>query len=361
VSVTTRVIASPASRTSKSGKPVVVRWKGCPMIRGHSIRAAVDQIVRTSTRLGFTKVNIIGASGSGKTSLAQMIAHLCHSMAKIPYSVRYFTQEELTHFTETIKTLSTNNQILLFDDLSWMNATIGKKKIEEIKSQITTIRHIDSSNGDSNEDRKIIMIQMFHAQKSLDKFLRTANFTFYSSCSQEEIDYLQDLLGIRYAKKIEQFKKLRIQSNSFGKFSFALGRKEGFTYKSMEPFLPYLFTDGDSTRFVVAPLRSWVQPICQTCAHADKSEATKLNLDNFVNDYTTKFSQNNAKQAVRIKLFQQGLNTYPKRIMQAMAYIERYLSKKQINLDELALAFGLNPKETKLFPDKQPVFVKQQK
>ena len=54
-----------------------------------------------------------------------------------------------------------------------------------------------------------------------------------------------------------------------------------------------------------------------------------------------------------------GITPLPKRVMQAQKYIEQFLKQKQINLEELALAFNLKPNSTKLFPDKQPEIVTQ--
>jgi ABC-type oligopeptide transport system ATPase subunit len=293
------------------------------------------------------RINIIGASGSGKTSLAESIAHLCHTMSEIPYEVKFMQKEDLVDFTATIKSLSSNNQILVFDDLSWMGADFSKKQIEKLKSEITTIRHIDG-----NTDRKMIVIFNSHAQKVMDKFLRIANFTYYSSCSSEEVTYLLEMLGKKYHQKIDLFRRLRIQAMGQGKFHFPLGKSNSFTYKAFDPFLPYLFSNGDFVRYVVSPLRSWIDKDCQTCEKV--TESTTLNIEDFAKDYSKKFGVNNAKRAVELKLIQQGIITLPKRVMQAQKYIEQFLALRKINLNELADKYGLQERTTKLFPDKQP-------
>jgi hypothetical protein len=356
----TVILQSNESKRNQGKKPTIISWgkqkdgvTPAKLVRNHSIRACVHEILQTSSRLGMTRLNIIGASGTGKTSLAETIAHLCHSMSMeetgIPYSVKFMQKEDLVDFTTTIKNLGSSNYVICFDDLSWMTGSgdITKKQIEKLKSEITTIRHIDS-----NSDRRIIMIFNTHAQKVMDKFLRIANFTFYSSCSNEEVTYLLEMLGKKYHRKIDLFRRLRIQATSQGRFSFPLGKHNSFTYKAFDPFLPYLFSNNDFVRHVISPLRSWIQPECQTC---DKVvESTKLNIEEFYNDYSKKFGVNNAKRAVELKLIQQGVITLPKRVMQAQKYIEQFLSIKKINLEELAEKFGLEERTTKLFPDKQP-------
>jgi len=245
-----------------------------------------------------------------------------------------------------------NNQVLIFDDLSWLGANFDKRAVEKLKAEITTIRHIDGLT-----ERKVILIMNFHAQKALDKFLRIANFTFYSSCSPEETGYLTELLGKKYIHKIELFRRLRIQAMGQGRFSFPLGKRDSFTYKAFEPHLPYLFSNGDFCRFCVSPLRTWIDKDCQTC---DKvTESTMVNLEEFVADYSKKFGKGIAKRAVELKLLQQGIAVQPKRVLQAGRFIEQYLSQKKLNLMEVAKHYGLEERKTKLFPDKQPEVISQ--
>jgi uridine kinase len=141
------------------------------MLRSQSINACVDDIFETSRSMGFVKINLIGASSSGKTVLADVLAHQLHK--KDPtFEVHSLQDSDLIDFKKTIQGLSTNNQILKFDDLSGLVAKYGKTALENLRSQkLLLFRHI----GESNQDRKIIMILNFHAQKMLDKFLRISN------------------------------------------------------------------------------------------------------------------------------------------------------------------------------------------
>jgi hypothetical protein len=343
----TIMLESPNSDRNKKKIPVTIKWQDAPMVRNHSIRSTVHEILQSSSRLGMVRINVIGASGTGKTSLAETIAHLCHTMSDIPYEVKFMQKADLVDFTATIKSLSSNNQCLIFDDLSWMDADFSKSQITKLKSEITTIRHIDG-----NTDRKVIMIFNTHAQKVMDKFLRICNFTYYSSCSSEEVTYLLESLGKKYSQKIDLFRRLRIQAINRGEFNFALGKHNTFKYKAFDPFLPYLFSNGDFTRFVVSPLRSWIDKDCQICEKV--IESTKENIDEFVKDYSKKFGVSTAKKAVQLILMQHGINTQPKRTIQAQKYINQFLALKKINLEELAEKFGLEERTTKLFPDKQP-------
>ena len=349
MTVTERIIPRP-KRKSKSGKPVIIEWKKTPFLRSQSINAAVNDIYESSRSMGFIKINLIGARSSGKTTLAEVLCHSLHELDP-SFEVHFLQDSDLISFKETIQNLSKNNQILAFDDLSGLVSKFGKTALEKLEAEITTIRHIDQ-----NEDRKIIMLLNFHAQKKLSKFLRISNFTFYTDCQNEEINYLEELLGKAQKPKILQFAKLRSQSRMYHKFSFQLSRGNHFTYKDGDPFRILLYNNGISTRFVVSPQLSWILDgkICQKCKPSEKTQETKVNLQNFKEDFSKKFGKGIAKRAIELKLLRQGFYTQPKRVMQAEDYIERFFAARKINLHELAELYGLKERVTKLFPDKQP-------
>lgn len=351
MTVITRLIQRPETTSIKTQKPTVIEWKGVQMIRGHSINSCVDEIIEFNKRRQFLKINLIGMSGSGKTTLSHVLAHQIHTRAEVPYETKFFKDEQLINFNATVAALSNNNQILIFDDLSGLVSKYGKTALDNLKAEITTIRHINDQ-----EDRKIIMILNFHAQKLLDKSLRISNFSFYTDCQLEEIGYLEELLGKREINKIKKFQRLRAQAGIYHKFTYTLSRKDFFTYKEMDPFLPLLYNNGLTTRHVVSPSLDWILEgkECSTCKPAISSAETKFNLNVFMDDYCRKFTKGIAKRAVELKLLQEGIETQPKRVLQAREYIEQFLREKKINLEELQVAFNLKPRITKLFPDKQP-------
>src|SRR2546427_1087141 len=89
--------------------PVTIEWKGERMIRAHSIRSAVKEIVKMANSLDVVKINIVGNPASGKTTLALTLAHLIHHIADelfhIPYAVRVFDKDDLLNFEYTLSTL----------------------------------------------------------------------------------------------------------------------------------------------------------------------------------------------------------------------------------------------------------------
>ena len=343
-----RYISQTDTSPKKPTAPVTIEWKGERMIRNHSLRAAVHEIIKMSSSLDVVKINIIGIPASGKTTLAGTIAHLVHKMAEIPYAVRFLNKDNLLNFQETLKNLTPTNYVLIFDDVSFLSANANKKQIEIVKQAFTEIRHLEGG-----QDVKIIAIFNFHYTRALDKYLRQCEFSFYTSIGSSEFENMQQMLGVKNTRKLEIFRRIWHQGHMKGKFTFRLGNKKFFSYSMRNPFIPLLFSNGHSVRFVISPKREWIDPICSICAIKD-DKIEYANLEDFTNDFSKKFTIGNAKAAVKIKLFQNGINGYPKRVKQAMKYIDQFLEQNNFNLEDLALAYDLNIKETKLFPDKQP-------
>src|SRR3989304_5213555 len=55
--------------------PVVIKWKGVSMIRNQSFYAAIDDIINWSETLDVTRIGLVGDPHSGKSTLAEAIAH----------------------------------------------------------------------------------------------------------------------------------------------------------------------------------------------------------------------------------------------------------------------------------------------
>lgn len=349
--VTKILVKRPESENKKNKAPVTIEWKGERMIRNHSIRASVDKIVRMNKTLDLVKINLIGDPSTGKSTLAGTIAHLVHKMAEIPYAVRYFTKDDLLNFKETLKSLSPTNYVLIFDDISFLGGMTTKRQLDIIKNTWTEIRHLPGG-----QDVKIIAIFNFHYTKGLDKYLRQSNFTYYTSIGSEESDNVLNSVGNQHKKTVAEFKQIWDDAYSNEKFSIIIKRKEKpFTYLHRNPYAPVLFRQGRYLQLVVFPKRQWIDKVCSICTNYDGTIDQNMTLSQFIEDFSRKFGEKgNAKAAVKIKLFQNGINGYPKRVKQAMEYIDQYMQKGVINLEELALAYGVNLNDTKLFPDKQP-------
>ncbi len=344
------------SRKSKD-KPVIIPWKDTKMIRSQSIRAVAHELKNMSSNQDLISVNVIGKQSTGKTELCKTLAHLIHQMADEVYNVKIIGRKEFINLEETAASLEPTNHILIFDDLAFLKAGASTKQIENIQFILSVIRHLPGG-----KDVRIIIFKSFQYSKALPPFLRQNDATLISSVDDNEIKSLTDMLGVKSVPKINLLKKLSVQLKRGSKdqsyFHYPLGNKGNyFKYHAKHPFLPYLYYNGDSCRITVSPLRTWIDPFCQICDDPKLSEETKSNLENFLEDFTKKFgTEQNAKAIIKIMMMQNGVNCYPKRVVQGIRYVEKFLEKKLVPLDALAVTFGLEKTNTHLDVSKAPKF-----
>ena len=345
-----RRVVTHSNKPLVSKKPVVIRWNSARMVASHSLRAVSKEIVNISESLDYVSINFIGTMSSGKSSTMDSLAHLIHKESKVPFLIKKFGKDELLNLEETMAKLIPSNYILIFDDIAFMNANSSKKQIDQIQSVMSTIRHLDGGR-----DVKIILFKGFQYLRSIPPFVRESQCTVISSIDDNNIDAYTDLLGQRALPNLMLLKKMRIESTINGAkstFTFPLGKRKQFKYVARQPFLPYVFSNGISTRIIVAPLRNWIDKICNTC---EPTKESNFNFKDFIIDFESKFGgAANAKAIVKIQLIKQGINAYSKRVVQGCKYIDLYLENRLINLDQLANHFELDATNTHLYSTRKP-------
>lgn len=332
-------------RTGSSALPVTLPWKNARMVRTHSIKAAVQEILNIAKSTGAVQVNICAIPGQGKSTLAKLIAHLTHKMSDSPFTVKLWGRQQLLNIEEEIKKLDPVNHVILYDDVSWLTADkdVPKQKVDAIIKTMTEIRHI------KGVDVQIISILNFHYSYAIPKPLRNAQYWFYLSIGSSELDNVIKLVGAKYLKKVEEFRKVHSQAQNLKKFYYRLGTKgKQFEYPYRQPFAPALFWNNDTLRHVVFPSREWLAPVCDVCSLGmgipTKDEE---GLNKFYDHILSKFSIGTTRQALRVYLLQLGVNCYDPNVVQAMRYISQYFQLKHFSAEEIAHKFDLHITITK--------------
>ena len=340
------------NKPKKSEVPLTLKWKNAPMVRIHSVRSAVREILNLSKALDVVKINIIGPPSTGKTELAKVIQHLSHSLADIPYTVRTFTRDDLLNFEETLATLQPTNHVLLFDDISFISATAGKKQVERIQKAFTEIRHLPGG-----QDIKVIAIFNFHYNMAVSKYLRQSDFFCYTSIGSSELENTLNVVGKKYQQKLLDFRRVTQQAFTTSKYTFMLGKKgQKFTYDFRKPFAPLLFWNNDTARIVVFPSRDWIEPFCKECLNSVQHTVQEsMNLQKFDDDMKSEFGVGVIRQALRIKLFNMGVETFPKRVKQCMKKIDDYTKSGPFNAEEVADHYNLKMTNTHYYPPRKKI------
>tara|TARA_B100000029_G_scaffold31644_1_gene30125 strand:- start:747 stop:1805 length:1059 start_codon:yes stop_codon:yes gene_type:complete len=322
-------------------RPAVIKWKDEHIIRQHSFIAPVKEIIVWAEEIDVTRVGIIGDMHSGKSTMAAAIAHVIHKFSKLPWAIRHFDENDLLDFEKTLGTLKPANYIMIFDDVSFLSAKANKKQLEAVKAANTKIRHLPGGH-----DVKIILIYNYHYNMGLDKYLRQADFRFFTTVGSSEKENMEKIVGTKSMKLVMRFQKMRANAVVKKKFTFMLSKNEPFTYKWRQPFIPVLYYNQNSLRIIVSPTREWMDPVCSGCSESEGSES-EINVETFVDESVAKFGTS-FKIAAKLKLFTHGYLTHSRTVVQAYRYLEKALDTKIITLDDIASKLGLEETNTKL-------------
>jgi energy-coupling factor transporter ATP-binding protein EcfA2 len=333
-----------------SKRPVTGKWKGVDYVRKHSFLAAVREIITWSESSDVTKVGIIGKPDTGKSTMAEAIAHAIHKYSKIKFAVRVFEKEHLMNFRETLKALAqisiATNFVLVFDDISFLGADASKKQVDMIKQAETTIRHLPGG-----KDVKIILIYNYHYTKGLDKYLRQADYYFFTSVGSEETENVISIVGKKYMNLVSQFMRIVVSAKSRKYWLMVIGPKEPFVYKYRKPFIPVLFWNNESLRFIISPTRQFMDPICGICETGIKQSDIAVGLEALEKiikrgeiNYGSYF-----RAAVQLMLFINGMTVYGKKFVRAIKYLNLALgSNQQVTLAALAAHYNFQITKTRL-------------
>lgn len=319
------------------------------MLRNNSFLATVNGICSASKKKDVIKIGIIGEEGTGKTTMAKAIGHAIHekmkSLYNIPFAVRIFYEQDLLEFRNTLSTLTPSNYVLIFDDISFLEGSVNKTQISAVKQAVTKIRHMQGG-----QDVKIILINNYHYTKGLDKYLRQANFKYFTSVGSEEGENLQKYVGIKNMSKIKQFIKYQDQilKTEPPYWSVKISAKDFFVYKWQDPFIPALFFDNINLRNIVSPTREFMSPVCSICSMAEGKRYSEVPIGELCNEGEAKFGERVFQSACKLKLFENGMAVHAKSTINAKRWLDIQLTKKVITLEQIMLHYKWNITKTHL-------------
>ena len=312
--------------------------------------ATTKTICKFSMKRDVVKIGIVGLEGSGKTTMAKAIGHSVHTqmdkLYHLKFAVKVFYEEDLLDFKKTLAGLAPTNYILIFDDVSFMEGSANKNQISAVKQAITKIRHLEGG-----QDVKIILINNYHYTLGLDKYLRQSDFKYFTTVGSSEIENMEKIVKKENMKKVYQFIKFIDEGIKRDFWRWPLSPKEYHKYDWQDPFIPALFYDNITVRHIVSPKREFIDPICSICSNADGVRHSSVPIEDFILDGSGKFGDSVFKAACKLKLFENGLNTYGKTYTQAKRWLDQQLSNHVITFEEIMVHF--NMKLTKTRVDKQ--------
>lgn len=336
-------VLEPESKSGDRHRPALIKWKNETIIRPHSLRATVNEILNVSKALDVVKIGIIGEPSTGKTTLAETLQHLIHKMSDqmgyIHWTPRVFGEEEFLNLKATLEKLEPANYIIYFHDLSFLS---NKRALEEVKQAITKIRHM-------REDVKIILIYDYHYSLGLDKYLRQANFRYFTSIGSSEMENMTKMVGTRFMSRLIEFQEMFVEMTTKFKSTHRIGPNKYFSYSYKNPFVSCLFYNNQRLRYVAFPKREWIDPICSICsASSGRLLESEIPVQQFIDESEKKFGRSTFLSAIRLELFTEGLNVYSSSVVSAQRYLQRAREKKLISMEEIATHYGLEQTKARL-------------
>lgn len=353
----TRIISAEGTSEDKTVK--TTEWKGIRLAIWHHLQTAANQIVIKANAVDVIKINMIGPPGTGKSTLADSLAHMIHvrsmEMFKTPFAVRKFGRKQLLNFDETISKLSPTNYVMIFDDVSIFNKSSNSEKLANVKETFTEIRH-----KFGEQSVKIIIILNFHYTLGMDKYLRGSNFAFYTDIASNELENMQRIVGVRHTNDLLSYQKLVNQAQVNQKFDIRISQKgQPLSFIYREPFIPVLFQASNSLRLILSPKREWIDPNCIICNSAppekEESLAITPNAQKLATILESDFPKRIVTLAVKLKLHQNGINVFDSSVKRALIYLDKYLGANPgITLRDMANYYNFEDRKTHLAknPDK---------
>jgi hypothetical protein len=165
---------------------------------------------------------------------------------------------------------------------------------------------------------------------------------------------MEKMFGVKNRSLITNFKKWRQQAiaseNKLWRMKISNAKGDpAFAYKFRTPFIPVLFWNESSLRFVVTPQRQFMDEICSTCTHAEEPDReSDIPIPDFMQQSENKFQgKSNWVNAIRLALFMDGKTVFRPSVTRAYRYLNKCRMEKIINLEECATYYDLTETKAK--------------
>ena len=238
----------------------------------HQPRNVLDDIHFGCQYRDIIGVQLVGGMGSGKTTLATFIAH--NLQKKHPYKVVWIGKEQITNADKIIEELSSEDHIIIFDDVSKALEGLPMDRKKKIIQAFLEIRHM---RGKQNA-RKVISIVNVHHFYAWEKTWRMQNvFSIFTEITnQEMIKVIKDQVNPRDFHYVDKFSKLSYQMFFKNKFELQIAPKTTRTFITNHPFRMALVTYAGRLKFMLYHLDKC--GLCERTADSGKTLVSAKHL-----------------------------------------------------------------------------------
>lgn len=294
------------------------QWVG----QDHTPTEFIKGIMTGNDATGFTSILEIGFPGSGKTTLAEMIAHRIHT-ARPEFTVLWAGANEMRDMENFLNSLPKTPHIVIFDDVSMALKSMDAKKSAKVFEILTQGRHITSS--------KLIIISIVHYSNSIEKAIRAQNiFYLYTSTSLAEDTNIRAIIEKdKHANQnYNRFRKAFISMFKTGSFELKIGKGKWQWYQRDRPFRVGFSIDIDTAKVFLFTK--------QNCAKCAQVKTIKKMHANALVKRMQHYEPRAGVQALSIHLAQRGyLDVFPRALRQAYNFISKILEEYDVDFEQL--------------------------
>lgn len=214
------------------------------------------RLAELADRKEYVQVNVIGAIGSGKSELCYTLAHLLHHILNEDYErqyhVKYMDRRSLANIHEAVGEVGAPT-IVVLNDVSKAVPNILSPKFA--KKFAETPRYA----------QRVVMIMNYYFKTSVPRQLRNAaDVQIYLQPSSEELPSLLKTVDSSYRSMLRQFNKASRAAKTKKTWAMKCG-KHKVEYVWQKPFVLAMAIEGVQPRFIVSPLRKWIDKQCSIC------------------------------------------------------------------------------------------------
>ncbi len=305
-----------------------IKWndKEYPILHEHSMNVLADRVLHGLEVNQYQNMNVVGKSGTGKTTFVQNFLHHIHAKQKRPFNIQWYHRQEIHNLDKIIANLQQGiPQILILDDISYEMEDLPIARKREIFRSLSTIRHQVKS--------QILVILINHYSRSSSKFVRQdSDWTVLLSLSTAELDNWIDIFGKQASWKLKTFQRQWAHSQMKGSFIINTPhREQPLIYATNKPFRIALVNELGINLHPVL----FVDESCNFCRF-QKQSREKLDANVLWQQFEHAYG-NKARDVLQwFSYFHKGVQTaLPDNKKRALNFLLKLLANHDVDMEKL--------------------------
>jgi len=308
------------------------RYSGPTTFMGETIgqdmspNSIVRDIMSLNEATQFSSILQIGWAGSGKTTMAEMFAHMIHTKDE-NWAIHWMGANELREIENVLNGLAKSQKhFIVFDDVSNALRSVSSQRRAKIFEVLTQGRHITAYS-------KLIIFSIIHYTNAIEKSVRAQNlyYLYTSSSLAEETNLMKLIEGDKRAiQQYKKFKRAFSRMMKTKKFELKIGPNNYKIFTRDKPFRVALAVDFESAHIFLSTKLS--------CAKCSRKRVSKFlpprEIVKALQNYTSKTGVQ--ALAYYIATSKSRIEILPTRLQKSLKFVQAIFTEYDTDWDQLA-------------------------